>query len=61
VQYIKLAEAQTGIGSEYVRAPRLRLEGKEREKILQTIGDCIASRPPLPDYLGIKPTVTYVE
>jgi len=55
VQYIKLAEAQTGIGSEYVRAPRLRLEGKEREKILQTIGDCIASRPPLPDYLAIRP------
>ncbi len=24
-QYIKLAEAQTGIGSEYVRAPRLPL------------------------------------
>jgi 4-hydroxy-tetrahydrodipicolinate synthase len=59
VQYIKLAEAQTGIGSEYVRAPRLRLEGKEREKILQTIGDCIASRPPLPDYLSIQPAPTY--
>jgi 4-hydroxy-tetrahydrodipicolinate synthase len=59
VQYIKLAEAQTGIGSEYVRAPRLRLEGKEREKILKTIGDCIASRPPLPDYLAIKPAATY--
>ena len=38
VQYIKLAEAQTGIGSEYVRAPRLPLVGKEREKILQIIG-----------------------
>jgi dihydrodipicolinate synthase/N-acetylneuraminate lyase len=55
VQYIKLAEAQTGIGSEYVRAPRLRLEGNERERILQIIGDCIASRPPLPNYLAIRP------
>ena len=29
VQYIKLAEAQTGISSEYVRAPRLTLVGKK--------------------------------
>jgi 4-hydroxy-tetrahydrodipicolinate synthase len=28
VQYIKLAESKTGIGSEYVRAPRLMLEGE---------------------------------
>lgn len=51
VQYIKLAEQQTGIGSEYVRAPRLILAGTEREKVLKIINDGIASRPTLPDYL----------
>jgi len=45
VQYIKLAAAQTGLGSEYVRAPRLMLEGEEREKILKIINGGIASRP----------------
>ncbi len=45
VQYIKLAATQTGIGSEYVRAPRLLLEGKEREQILKVINDCLANRP----------------
>lgn len=45
VQYIKLAATQTGIGSEYVRAPRLVLEGEERETILRIINDGIASRP----------------
>jgi 4-hydroxy-tetrahydrodipicolinate synthase len=45
VQYIKLAETQVGIGSEYVRAPRLTLVGKERQEVLKTINDGIASRP----------------
>jgi 4-hydroxy-tetrahydrodipicolinate synthase len=54
VQYIKLAEVQTGIGSEYVRAPRLPLVGKERERVLSIIGESVASRPVLPDYLSIK-------
>jgi len=45
VQYIKLAAAQTGIGSEYVRAPRLTLAGEERERILKVINDGIAKRP----------------
>ncbi|MEO9145257.1 MAG: dihydrodipicolinate synthase family protein [Ginsengibacter sp.] len=54
VQYIKLAEEQTNIGSEAVREPRLALEGKEREIILKIIADGIASRPKLPDYLAIK-------
>jgi len=48
VQYIKLAEAQTGIGSEYVRAPRLTLVGKERETILKIIKEGIESRPKIP-------------
>lgn len=47
VQYIKLAAAQTGIGSEHVRAPRLPLVGEERERILKVINDGIASRPQL--------------
>ncbi len=47
VQYIKLAEAQVGIGSETVRAPRLTLAGKEREDILKIINDGIATRPVL--------------
>jgi 4-hydroxy-tetrahydrodipicolinate synthase len=45
VQYIKLAETQTGIGSESVRAPRLTLVGEEREKILKIINDGISTRP----------------
>ncbi|HNU89417.1 MAG TPA: dihydrodipicolinate synthase family protein [Ferruginibacter sp.] len=47
VQYIKLAEAQAGIGSETVRAPRLTLVGKEREEVLKIINDGIANRPVL--------------
>lgn len=45
VQYIKLAAAQTGLGSEFVRAPRLILEGAERDKILSVINKGIATRP----------------
>ena len=51
VQYIKLAEAEVGLGTEYVRAPRLMLVDKEREAVLKIIRDGIASRPQLPDYL----------
>lgn len=47
VQYIKLAAKQTGIGSEYVRAPRLTLQGEERVRILKIINDGLASRPVL--------------
>ncbi|MEY3376257.1 MAG: hypothetical protein RL463_565 [Bacteroidota bacterium] len=47
VQYIKLAATQTGIGSEYVRAPRLLLQGEERERILKIIQTGIANRPTL--------------
>lgn len=47
VQYIKLAETMTGIGSEYVRAPRLMLEGAERERIVAVIEAGIKSRPNL--------------
>jgi len=45
VQYIKLAIQECGLGSEYVRAPRLPLAGKEREDVLTVIRKGIASRP----------------
>jgi 4-hydroxy-tetrahydrodipicolinate synthase len=45
VQYIKLAETEVGLGSEYVRAPRLGLIGEERERVLKVIRDGIANRP----------------
>lgn len=56
VQYIKLCEAETGLGSEYVRAPRLTLAGEERDRILRTIREALATRPELPDYLSIDAT-----
>jgi 4-hydroxy-tetrahydrodipicolinate synthase len=48
VQYIKLAESMTGIGSEHVRAPRLPLIGEERERITNIISSALAKRPALP-------------
>ncbi len=45
VQYIKLAMAETGMGSEMVRAPRLPLAGAEREEILRIMRQAIATRP----------------
>jgi 1-pyrroline-4-hydroxy-2-carboxylate deaminase len=37
VQYIKLAMAECGLGSEMTRPPRLPLAGREREEILEII------------------------
>lgn len=45
VQYIKLASAEMGYGTETVRPPRLPLVGEERERILKIIHDSIATRP----------------
>jgi 4-hydroxy-tetrahydrodipicolinate synthase len=53
VQYIKLAEAEAGLGTEYVRAPRLTLIGEERERILSIIRKGLATRPALPEYLSL--------
>lgn len=47
VQYIKLAETRTGIGSEFVRPPRLVLEGEERDRVLKIIDEGIKTRPSL--------------
>ena len=55
VQYIKLAASLTGIGSEYVRAPRLLLQGAERETVLDIVQQALANRPELPDYLNLQP------
>jgi dihydrodipicolinate synthase/N-acetylneuraminate lyase len=49
VQYIKLAATQTGLCTPYVRAPRLMLEGQEKETVLSIINKGIATRPTLPD------------
>lgn len=50
VQNIKMAEVATEIGTEYVRAPRLPLEGPERKRVAKIIAEGMASRPQLPEY-----------
>ena len=50
VQNIKLAEVATGIGTENVRAPRLPLQGSERERVLNIIETAMNSRPIVPEY-----------
>ncbi len=57
VQNIKLAEVATGIGTENVRAPRLPLQGAERERVLKVIETAMASRPELPEYKNLKSVV----
>ncbi len=45
VQYIKLAVAECGLGTETTRPPRLELKGNEREAILEIIRRGIETRP----------------
>lgn len=45
VQYIKLAVAECGYGTETVRPPRLPLVEPERSRVLSIIREAIASRP----------------
>lgn len=47
VQYIKLAQALCGHGSETVRAPRRKLEGAERERVIGIVQAGIEARPKL--------------
>jgi 4-hydroxy-tetrahydrodipicolinate synthase len=47
VHYIKLAQAMAGLGSETLRAPRLALEGAERERIMAIIQAGLDARPRL--------------
>jgi 4-hydroxy-tetrahydrodipicolinate synthase len=49
VQYIKLAEAEVGLGTETVRAPRLILSGSERTEVLNIIRQALKNRPVLPE------------
>jgi 4-hydroxy-tetrahydrodipicolinate synthase len=50
VQYIKLAEQLAGVGTEWVRAPRLILQGEERSAVTQVIQQALNTRPILPPY-----------
>ncbi len=50
VQNIKLAEVATGIGTEFVREPRLPLEGDERKRVLEIIEKSMKTRPTLPNF-----------
>ena len=52
VQNIKLAEVATGLGTEYVRAPRLVLQG-ERERVQGIIDAAMAVRPELVEYKSL--------
>lgn len=45
VQLIKLVQAEVEMGFPYVRAPRLQLEGAERERALGIIRTCLEKRP----------------
>lgn len=47
VQMIKLAEQIVGRGSETVRAPRLVLQGAEREQVIRLVENAVAQRPVL--------------
>jgi 1-pyrroline-4-hydroxy-2-carboxylate deaminase len=50
VQNIKLAEAIVGLGTEYVRLPRLPLAGEERKTVESLICRSIETRPALPAF-----------
>jgi 4-hydroxy-tetrahydrodipicolinate synthase len=50
VQNIKLAEKYTGIGSEFVRLPRIPLFGEERKQVVNIIEMSLKNRPDLSKY-----------
>ncbi|MFS4492039.1 dihydrodipicolinate synthase family protein [Maribacter sp. 2308TA10-17] len=53
VQNIKLAEVGTGLGTEYVREPRLPLQGSERLRVQSIIDEGLKTRPSLPNYKSL--------
>jgi hypothetical protein len=55
-QSLDLAVQETGLGKEFVRAPRLTLTGGERKRVLKIIHDGIAKRPKLPRRKQPRPT-----
>lgn len=50
VQYIKLAEVATGIGTAFTRAPRLPLRGAELERVQNIIDHGVKQRPDMSPY-----------
>jgi dihydrodipicolinate synthase/N-acetylneuraminate lyase len=60
VQYIKLAVQECGLGSEWVRAPRLPLTGAERRQILKIIHEGISARPRIPQRKSTLATLTHM-
>jgi 1-pyrroline-4-hydroxy-2-carboxylate deaminase len=52
VQYIKLAVQEVGLGSEWVREPRLPLVGEERERVLAIVRRGIENRPDISSQLS---------
>ncbi|MFP8967195.1 dihydrodipicolinate synthase family protein [Pokkaliibacter sp. CJK22405] len=50
VQCIKLAEQVCGRGTEWVRAPRLPLQGAERARVTALVETALATRPQLPGF-----------
>lgn len=53
VQYIKLSEVATQLGTEHVRPPRLPLIGQEREDILGIIKAGVDARPDMEKYADL--------
>ena len=47
VQYIKLANLMTGMGSEVVRRPRMTLTGEERRRVEGILRAALDARPNL--------------
>ena len=47
VQYIKIGQQIVGLGTEWVRAPRLPLEGEERKRIIGLYEAAVENRPKL--------------
>lgn len=54
VQNIKLAETVTGLGTEFVRLPRMPLQGKDRQAVLDLLDDRLRNRPEIPDAGQLK-------
>ncbi len=54
VQNIKLAESYTGLGTEHVRLPRMKLSGQRREEVKKIIEDSLATRPTIEEYLSLE-------
>jgi len=50
VQYIKLAESKTGLGTEHTRPPRLPLIGEERNRIELLIDHAMKTKPQIHEF-----------